>query len=344
MGKIESVTLREKSLKDGRKSLYLDYYAKGERKYEFLRLYYDPKNSEEKKRVKKLANAIRSQREVDIQNNKFGFESSSDILFIPYARSQDNTKIIKHLLNVYGEKTMLSDLDKASITKFKKYLEGLPLKQNTKADYWVRFAVILHRAEKEGYYDCKEFSKVEGIKREETERPYLVIDEIHAVANAELLEGEDNVRRMFMFSCCTGLRLSDVLNLKWGDIEQEGDNYRIIFRQVKTKGQEYMDMSPSALDWLPERGKDTDHVFKHISQPAVFKHLQTISGKAGLKKHISFHVARHSFACMMIDLNVDLYTISKLLGHRNIQTTQIYAKIRDKQKKEAVAKIPSFVD
>lgn len=48
MGKIESVTLREKPLKDGRKSLYLDYYAKGERKYEFLRLYYDPKNSDEK--------------------------------------------------------------------------------------------------------------------------------------------------------------------------------------------------------------------------------------------------------------------------------------------------------
>lgn len=344
MGKIESVTLREKSLKGGRKSLYLDYYAKGERKYEFLRLYYDPKNSEEKKRVKKLANAIRSQREVDIQNNKFGFSSSNDILFLPWMRSQKIGKIEKYLESIYTEKMLISDMDKSAIKKFKNLLEDSELKQNTKADYWKRFATILHRAEKEGFYDCTEFNKIEGIRREETVRPYLTKEEIQAVANAELLAGEENVRRMFMFSCCTGLRLSDIQNLKWGDIERDGDNYRIIFKQVKTKGQEYMDMSKSALDWLPTRGKDDEHVFKQISQVAVYKHMQTIAEKAGLKKHISFHCARHSFACMMIDLGVDLYTISKLLGHRSIQTTQIYAKIRDKQKKEAVAKIPSFLD
>lgn len=294
--------------------------------------------------MKKLANAIRSQREVDIQNNKFGFNSSNDIMFLPWMRSQKIGKIEKYLESIYSEKMLISDMDKSAIKKFKNLLEDSELKQNTKADYWKRFVTILHRAEKEGYYDCTELNRIEGIRHEETVRPYLTKEEIQAVANAELLAGEENVRRMFMFSCCTGLRLSDIQNLKWGDIERDGDNYRIIFKQVKTKGQEYMDMSKSALDWMPTRGKDDEHVFKRISQVAVYKHMQTIAEKAGLKKHISFHCARHSFACMMIDLGVDLYTISKLLGHRNIQTTQIYAKIRDKQKKEAVAKIPSFLD
>ena len=65
---------------------------------------------------------------------------------------------------------------------------------------------------------------------------------------------------------------------------------------------------------------------------------------AGIKKHITFHSGRHTFAVMMLDLGTDIYTVSKLLGHREIGTTQIYAKVLDKNKQAAVAKIPSILN
>jgi Site-specific recombinase XerD len=64
--------------------------------------------------------------------------------------------------------------------------------------------------------------------------------------------------------------------------------------------------------------------------------------KAGINKKISFHTARHTFATMLLTLDVDLYTVSKLLGHKDIKTTQIYAKIIDKKKRDAVNKIPQL--
>lgn len=71
--------------------------------------------------------------------------------------------------------------------------------------------------------------------------------------------------------------------------------------------------------------------------------MQRWCDDAGIRKHITFHCARHTFATMMIDLGTDLYTVSKLLGHRNLSTTQIYAKIVDKKKQEAVMRVPSIL-
>ena len=72
--------------------------------------------------------------------------------------------------------------------------------------------------------------------------------------------------------------------------------------------------------------------------------LQHWAKVAGITKHISFHVARHTHATMMLTLGADLYTVSKLLGHKNIATTQIYAKIVDKKKEEAIGLIPNLTD
>ena len=64
--------------------------------------------------------------------------------------------------------------------------------------------------------------------------------------------------------------------------------------------------------------------------------------QAGISKHVTFHTARHTHATMMLTLGVDLYTVSKLLGHTNIQTTQIYAKLVDESKKKAIDLIPNI--
>ena len=72
------------------------------------------------------------------------------------------------------------------------------------------------------------------------------------------------------------------------------------------------------------------------SDSCVYKYLQQWVRAAGITKHVSFHVSRHTFATMMISLGSDLYTVSKLLGHTNIKVTEVYAKLVNAKKFEAV--------
>ena len=87
-----------------------------------------------------------------------------------------------------------------------------------------------------------------------------------------------------------------------------------------------------------------DFIFPLTHKRTINKILQKWAKDAGIIKHISFHVARHTHATMMLTLGADLYTVSKLLEHKNIATTQIYAKIVDKKKEEAISLIPNLAD
>lgn len=96
---------------------------------------------------------------------------------------------------------------------------------------------------------------------------------------------------------------------------------------------------------MGERREASNTVFDklHNNKTVINNILRQWCNKAGITKHITFHCARHTFATMMLTLGTDLYTVSKLLGHREIGTTQIYAKIIDKNKQQAVANIPSIL-
>lgn len=94
---------------------------------------------------------------------------------------------------------------------------------------------------------------------------------------------------------------------------------------------------------LGQRGAPDDKVFPKLGDIQTARiGIAAWVRSAGIDKHITFHCARHSFAIMMLDLGVDLYTLSKLMGHRSIETTQVYAKILDKNKKAAVDRIPNI--
>ena len=95
---------------------------------------------------------------------------------------------------------------------------------------------------------------------------------------------------------------------------------------------------------MGERGNPDDYVFTDIHAPSCTNStIKLWVAKAGINKDITFHCARHTFATMMLDLGTDIYTVSKLLGHRLLSTTQIYAKVLDKNKQQAVANIPSIL-
>ena len=143
-----------------------------------------------------------------------------------------------------------------------------------------------------------------------------------------------------MFSCFTGLRISDVRGLEWKDISvNNGQTYISVVMQ-KTNAPVYIPLSKQAMKWMPEK-KDAatgGHVFNPlVNFGNVNENLKKWAKAAGVNKHVSYHTSRHTFATMMLTLGADIYTVSKLLGHRSVKHTQIYAKILDKKKDEAVS-------
>ena len=107
---------------------------------------------------------------------------------------------------------------------------------------------------------------------------------------------------------------------------------------------EYLDITSEAVHLMGDRGKAEDYIFTDILAPSATNNaIRVWVARAGIDKDITFHCARHTFAVMMLDLGTDIYTVSKLLGHRELSTTQIYAKVMDKNKQAAVSAIPSVL-
>ena len=359
----EPVRLREKPISNGNISLYLDIYVNGRRSYEFLKLYLVPENSRADKdanaRTLGLANAIKAQRIVELQNGRFGFDSDrSKVLFIDYAekiiREREDRpsvrnslrRVIDTVMKYDGNKNLrLSQIDEEWVKGYVAFLAGLKksngenLRPNSQRLYYTTLKVVLNRAYNEHLISDYPAKGIHGIKKEEVRRNYLTFEEVGILANTPC--GNDMVKRAFLFSCLTGLRLSDVRLLRWEDISRQGKYHRIVFRQKKTQGQEYLDVSEKAVGFLGER-RGSGLVFSGIPIK-ISRPLADWMKAAGINKRITFHCARHTFAVMMLDLGTDLYTVSKLLGHREISTTQIYAKVLDKTKQAAIDRIPDIL-
>ncbi len=136
--------------------------------------------------------------------------------------------------------------------------------------------------------------------------------------------------------------MSDVKSITWGKIRHtEGAGWHLEYTQKKTKGAEILPISDQAVNILGERKTNEDQIFKNLSYHTHMNNqLQQWVTDAGIGKKITFHCARHTFATLQLSMDTDIYTVSKLLGHRHLKTTEIYAKVIDKKKIDAVKKIP----
>lgn len=228
------------------------------------------------------------------------------------------------------------------LLRFKKKRSGRPLSNNTKAIYFSKLKACLRQAAREGLIDSTVADSAGGYSLREGHRMYLTATEIKKLAATRC--PDDRVRRAFLFSCLTGLRFCDIARLRWRDVYKQGNFTRIIFSQQKTGGCEYLDINYQAAELMGRRGAADDLVFEGLKYPTLVNAaIARWVRAAGIEKHISFHSARHSFAVMMLDLGADIYTCSKLLGHKNIATTQIYAHILDKNKQKAIEMIPKLI-
>ena len=355
-------------------------YVGGKRKYEFLKLYLIPERTREDKAKNEvtlaLAKAIQSKRIVEVQNDAHGFQNTnkSRVNLLDYLENigkqsaeQGSRNYARTVLNTVralrlfrGDYIAFRDVDKEFLSEFTDYLRQMPkaskygvlktggrLSNNSVVSYYGTLRTAINRAYKEGIITVnptKEFDFASKVRQEPSRREYLTIDELKTLINTECRH--EIVKRAFLFSCLCGLRVSDIRKLKWCDLQRSGGRVRIEITMQKTKEPLYLPISDEALKWLPERGEanDSDFIFPLTHEGTVNDTLQHWAKVAGITKHISFHVARHTHATMMLTLGADLYTVSKLLGHKNIATTQIYAKIVDKKKEEAIGLIPNLTD
>lgn len=151
----------------------------------------------------------------------------------------------------------------------------------------------LNQAYEERIIDENPMRGIDGFKAEEGTRMYLTIDEVKLLAETEC--EYPNIKRAFLFSCLTGLRRSDVLRLTWADVQKQGEFTRLIFKQKKTNGQEYLDISPQAAELMGERSEDDEHPFGDIHSPSCTNEsIKRWVLRAGIKKDITFHCARHT--------------------------------------------------
>ena len=150
----------------------------------------------------------------------------------------------------------------------------------------------------------------------------------------------DIVKRAFLFSCFTGLRYSDVKSLLRSEVHTSADGKTLYIehRQVKTKKTVTIPLSEEALRWMPKQVDGIDWVFYEfkVSTSTVEEVLKEWVKDCKIDKHITYHCSRHTAATLAISAGAELYSVSKILGHRNLVSTQVYAKVNLDKKIEAV--------
>ncbi|WMC07940.1 site-specific integrase [Elizabethkingia anophelis] len=263
-------------------------------------------------------------------------KNSSESIQINWYRS------IKFLKDFGGEKITFSQINTKFCEKFKSYLltakngnnNENTISQNTASTYFSVFKAALKEAFIDGYFTSDISAKVKSIPHEESRREYLTLEELNTLVETpcEL----DVLKRAALFSALTGLRHSDIQKLTWDEISIENEQAKINFTQKKTKGVEYMPISKQALQLCGEVGLPTDLIFKNLTNPAwISRPLKKWIESAGITKKITFHNFRHTFATLQLSSGTDIYTVSKMLGHTNVKTTQVYAKVVDEKKNKA---------
>lgn len=372
----EPVKVRTKKLADGSESIYLDIYLDGKRHYEFLKMYILPevnaKVKEQNKATLAAVEAIKSQRIIEITKGKAGLKKTSErakMLLLDWMdtyiadqkrKGKRGMKLLnstRRLVEMYlgKKKTRMYDVGKDWAKDFTfwiqhKYISrlGKSLTPKSVSDYIGYLSSCLNTAVREEIIPENPFmllSADDRVKVPDSMRQFLTIDELKLAIATDC--PREDVKRAYLFSCYCGLRLSDVYKLKWGDITKDGDQWRTSVIMQKTTTPIFLPLSSQAMRWLPDRSDAPDNAIVFdglISEPCINLALDKWMKAAGITKKITFHTSRHTFATMMLTLGADLYTVSKLLGHAKVTTTQIYAKIIDSKKVDAVNLVDKVFD
>ena len=368
----EPIRLRSKLLANGSQSLYLDQYdpVTQKRKYEFLKLYIVPETSEaarvQNQNTLQNAENIKAQRIIDLNSKGTGVRKNavrSKILLIDWLRLYSKRKLetgrspqfsrqvdnmINHVVKYGGDKIALCDVDSDFCEGFIEHLSkvktktGQNLAKSTQHAYYKRLFMALKWAVSQDLILVNPAAKVDRTlvpKMPESKREFLDVSEVKRLIETPC--NSKDTKRAYLFACFCGLRCSDIRALTWKDIVTRNGQKWIEIVMQKTNRPIALPLSDEALGLIPERGEasDTDKVFSLPSKQYINRALRIWAKEAGITKYLTFHTSRHTFATLGLTAGTDLYTVSKLLGHQDVKTTQVYAKLVDEKKREGVNKL-----
>ena len=356
-----TVSLLRRPITNGRISLYLDFYPAirnpetmkmTRREYLGIYIFEKPKNEMERnfnRLMLEKAEAIRCLRVTSLINEKFDFLDHEKMKgdFLKFFEKEARKKyekwyvVYKHFYSFVNGKCCFGDITIELCNEFKDYLLNTNqlrlshrrITQNSASGYFSTFRALLRIAYRNKMIRENINDFLEEIPTEEVKKEYLTIDELKQLAATPC--EIPVLRRASLFSCLTGLRISDVLNLQWENIQIAPDNgYCISIRTQKTQTEAILPISYEAMDLCGDPG--TGKVFKGLKRSMVNQPLKKWITQAGITKAITFHCFRHTYATLQIAGGTDIYTVSKMLTHKNVATTQIYADLVSEKKRETV--------
>jgi Site-specific recombinase XerD len=365
-------TLRKKKLKSGKLSLYIDYYppvwnpqTKQYTRWEFLNLHLheSPVTSMEKQENKlymEIAEKIYLKRMKALMLEENGI-FNKDVLegdFFAYAlnyiRGKQKAKVdtthyetaIKYLKRWLGEHLKFRHIDERFLEKFKEYLltthslksKFERLNQNSAASYYDKFALIVQSAFLDKYLSEDYTLRVPRINNVETFRQIIDDEELKLLLDNPV--DDDQVFRSSVFALLTGFRFSALKILKWSDFHYSTSLAAWYVHVIDPKpGRSFKHyISHQALQILGTKKDGDQLVFPDLNYHRLRLKLKEWFRTVGLEKKAKFHNWRHKYATDLIEKGEDIYIVSKMLNHKHVKTTQIYAKVPDVNRAKAASK------
>lgn len=371
------ITLFKRKLKNGRTSLYVNYSTNGKRRKESLGIILEvPKDKairESNNEKLRIAKCIVLQRELSyLQNNYKTYLPS--VLSETESEKSSETEVHVNLLESFNEYiAQYSNKDirlvKAAKVQLREYINSdilLPAhvtnpfclgfqkflnskyKGNTPAHYFKKFKMFLGYCIEKNYIEINPASNIRTPQHNAITKNILTPEEISKLAYTACKYPE--LKRAFLFACYSGLRWNDVVNLKMSDIDYESRILTITQQKVSKSSScavLHLYLCNSAIRLLNNNGQaqhGEEKVFSLPSHTYALKILKDWISEAGIKKHITFHCARHTFVTLLISNGVDIKTVSSLAGHSTTRHTEAYMHVIDKNKKKAIDSMPELPD
>lgn len=348
----EPVRIRFKKLANGSVSVYLAINVNGRRTYDYLKLYLVPETDQtaklQNRQTMEAVYAIKAQRILQITNGAAGIKKDlrNKMRLVDWLKIYQDRQVNKgkrgakrwvrtmiFVIEGYdgGKDATLADIDLQWLTDFMIYLmndyvtyKKTKLTNGTVDNYLRCLKAAFNVAVEEGIMPTNPMLALDRshLKGTTYEREFLSVEEVKKLIDTPCRRPD--IKGAFLFSCFCGLRISDVRSLQWKHVVTAGEKMYLKITQFKTRRPLSIPLSRQALRWMPERGGagEDEYIFPPLSKNMTV--LDDWAKEAGINKHITFHVSRHTFATMELTMGADIYTTSKLLGHTSVATTQIY--------------------
>lgn len=359
------VSIRYKEKTNGMKSIYLQFYpgirnSKGEIvKYEFLNLevYSNPKTKEQRlfnKTIEEISESIRCQRYIQIVRRDYNFlgKDNLDGDFLEYFHRNADFHGPKfeaarlHFEEFCGHSCKFKDLSPSLCEKYRFYILhdkhlancDKSIKHNTASSYFNVFLNIVKLAFKDNIIPDDYTKDVRPIKwNHDINKDYLTVEEIQLLEQMKY-DKHPQLPQACLFSIYTGLRRSDILDLKWEHFVRRGNHVYIEKKIVKTEMFVRLPLSRDALRIIGKRKKEGT-VFTELTISILNIHVKRWLELANIRKHITFHCFRHTYAMMLTEKGISTNIISSLLCHKKLSSTQVYSKVTTQMVERTIEQI-----